>query len=1222
MFKNPRPYIIAGIAILVFTLVWQFLKMDYYTSSEYYISLVEEAAEKELSTAELEMIPVLDSVSTVEILKFSDYDFKTTHPFFIFHNGELKVWSDFQIAPTFAEIDIAQNVFVFHNSNGDFLVRKWHSDSRFGLYHIVSIIPLSIRYQVQNRYLSDYNNTAIFKDLPIELSLLKMDNYFPVTIREQVMFWLDKPPMAQLDKSPFLITLAALYTLGIILLIIGSAIYANGKSGIYGKAILLGYVLFVWALLKIIGYVFGFPESFLSIDLFDSKFFAVSWFERSFGDMLLNTIAILLLSVILFKYFRHPLKYGNLQRSTKLLVGSFLTFLLHLIINYQYLQLRTIYFNSQLTLDITSSFNFDSFRVYALLVFVLVAISSAFMYHVVFRHLETLLKSNIEKWTVILAGTVVFILFSIPANLPIGNLAVITVLLAALLFGTGIHRSLQQARLSATLYLLLWILIEAGIGGWCVTVFEKTRKANQMVRYAQNLASKNDYMAEFMIDEVINSIKNDPSISARLSNPFLSKDYIINKITRGYFSKYLDKYASAVYLYSHSGEGIPGYGTNQNYQSINGRYNLERNETEYTGLYALNRDARSLSKHYMAFIPIERYQNIIGYIILDFRQRRLAPESVYPELLVDNRFSLYQNTRFSYAIFESDVLIHSSGDVDYRYIDLDKGRSRNLWSENGFLHYFLDDGDEDLVVVSSVHRAAWQMVSNTSFFVTLLLLPTIITLSLILLSGMRQGQEISYTAKIQVFLNLAFFIPHVLVTITTLSFITTSFRDELIEKRVTESSRLASQIEQETDAFIVDVTAKDILTDKLEQLSRYGNFDATVFGTDGQMITTTQPGIYSSQLQSGYLNHDAVKRLIEGEEASVVLDESIGNLNYYTTYSAIRSRETNRLLGVLGVPFFTAQATIETNKIEALNTILNVFVLIFMLAILGTFQTSRWLTAPLQLIRTRLGMTSFSGENTPIEWHSDDEIGNLIGEYNNMLVKLEESREALARSQKESAWREVAQQVAHEIKNPLTPMKLTLQKLEMAVKSDKPRENIEKTVANLLNQLQMLNDIVTSFSEFAKMPIPKNERINLVDVLHELELLFNNQDHIDLKLHIHAQEVLIMADEKLMNRILSNIIINAGQSRKPDQDKVTVSISTEQTANPDAVQIKIADNGSGISKDVVNRVFIPKFSTKEEGSGIGLAVAKHGVENTGGAIWFETEIDKGTTFYIKLPLLG
>jgi two-component system nitrogen regulation sensor histidine kinase NtrY len=226
----------------------------------------------------------------------------------------------------------------------------------------------------------------------------------------------------------------------------------------------------------------------------------------------------------------------------------------------------------------------------------------------------------------------------------------------------------------------------------------------------------------------------------------------------------------------------------------------------------------------------------------------------------------------------------------------------------------------------------------------------------------------------------------------------------------------------------------------------------------------------------------------------------------------------------------------------------------------------------------------------------------------------------LARSQKESAWREVAQQVAHEIKNPLTPMKLTLQKLERSIElKDKESRQYATAVKNLLNQLQMLNDIVTSFSEFAKMPIPKNVKMNLADVLKELMALFDSEEHIDLKLQLHTDTVYITADRKLMSRIISNVIINAGQSRKEGQDVVEVVITTELVLANNAVQITIEDNGTGIEKDVIERVFIPRFSTKKEGSGIGLAVAKHGIEHAGGTIWFETEWGKGTIFYLQLP---
>ena len=267
-----------------------------------------------------------------------------------------------------------------------------------------------------------------------------------------------------------------------------------------------------------------------------------------------------------------------------------------------------------------------------------------------------------------------------------------------------------------------------------------------------------------------------------------------------------------------------------------------------------------------------------------------------------------------------------------------------------------------------------------------------------------------------------------------------------------------------------------------------------------------------------------------------------------------------------------------------------------------------------------MGQTSFSKENKPIQWNSDDEIGKLIGEYNNMLVKLEASKEALARSQKESAWREVAQQVAHEIKNPLTPMKLTLQKLERAIgQRDNESDQYAATVKNLLNQLQMLNDIVTSFSEFAKMPIPKNEKMNLAEVLKQLKTFFDSEENINLELQLHADEVYITADRKLMSRIISNVIINAGQSRKKGQEVVDVIITTEEVLANSAIQVMIQDNGTGIAEDVVERVFIPRFSTKKEGSGIGLAVAKHGIEHAGGTIWFETEWGRGTTFYLQLP---
>ena len=1221
MFKNPFVYLILGLVLLLGAWSWQLFNTEYYTSHTYYAELVQSNLEKEVEELEYEMIPVLDSVSTTEFLEFKDYNLELKYPYFVFRNGELKIWSDYQFVPDYEVIAGEESLRIIENNNSSYLARKWFSDSPYGEFEVVSLIPLKVDYNVQNQYLGSNLNQDVFINQNASILLEEDLGANAIIIKESVLFWIVFKDGFELTNAPYKVILFIAYTIAIISLLLALFTWLKFKQGVSTGSHFLYMIITVWVLLKLALSVFNFPQNLIAVDIFDARFFAVSWFEQSFADMLLNTSAIFLISVTTFKYYRNEALPKITIRFNKLLVSSFVVFLLHLIINYQYLQLRTIYFNSQISLDITETFNFDSFRVRSLLIFILIGISSALYFHVFFKFLEGVATTLRARIIAVGLGTLFFTGFSLLVNLPSANLVIITVLVCVILFATGIHRSLQQESVALTLYVVLWIGVESLIGGWCIAEFEKTRDTNQMVRYAQSLASKNDYMAEFMIEEVITSVQNDPSISARLSNPFLSKEYIINKISKAYLNRYLDKYTTAIYLYGHSGEGLPDFGTTLDYHAIRSRYALEENKTEFDELFVLTQDIRSLSKHYMAFVPIKRYENIIGYIILDFRQKRIVPENVYPELLVDNRFRDYQNTEFSYAIFEKNYLIHSSGEMDYTSLDLNLMMSRNLWTQDGYRHYKLSDPGGDIIVVSKVDDFRSQLVSNTAFFIASMLIPIIFLLGWVLLRNIAKGREISYTAKIQLFLNLAFFLPLAVVTITTMSFITSSFREELLEGKIIDSHRLTRQIEQETDAFLVDVNAKDLLTDKLVELANYGNFDATIFGVTGQMITTTEPNIYSSGLQSGYLNHLAFEHLIEGTENNIVLDESIGTLDYYATYTTIRSRETNRLLGVLAIPFFRAQRTIESNQIEAFTTILNVFILIFLVALFATFQTSKWLTAPLLLIRERLGATSFSGSNQPIEWNSEDEIGKLISEYNNMLLKLESSREALARSQKESAWREVAQQVAHEIKNPLTPMKLTLQKLEREVSKTNSGENnqIEKTVKNLLNQLQMLNDIVTSFSEFAKMPMPVNEKVNIAEVLVDLKEFFDHEDHINLELQLHAPEVYISADKKLMSRIISNVIINAGQSKKEGQKQVDIAISTTQLKENGHIRISIEDNGTGIDPEVIERVFIPRFSTKEKGSGIGLAVAKHGIEHAGGTIWFETSLGVGTTFYLQLP---
>ncbi len=214
----------------------------------------------------------------------------------------------------------------------------------------------------------------------------------------------------------------------------------------------------------------------------------------------------------------------------------------------------------------------------------------------------------------------------------------------------------------------------------------------------------------------------------------------------------------------------------------------------------------------------------------------------------------------------------------------------------------------------------------------------------------------------------------------------------------------------------------------------------------------------------------------------------------------------------------------------------------------------------------------------------------------------------------------MAQQVAHEIKNPLTPMKLTLQQMQrvIALKDQDRLLNLDKQVKTLLTQIDNLSEIASSFSAFAQMPTPKAELFDIVVLLKETSRLFQNDPKVTLHEDIREKSMWVIADRKLFSRIFSNLIINAIQATKDDQ-KAEVTVLLKKLQNHKVI-VSIKDNGSGIPEEIQDKIFLPSFSTKASGSGLGLAMAKHGVENAKGSIWFDSNSEWGTVFHIELPI--
>ena len=257
--------------------------------------------------------------------------------------------------------------------------------------------------------------------------------------------------------------------------------------------------------------------------------------------------------------------------------------------------------------------------------------------------------------------------------------------------------------------------------------------------------------------------------------------------------------------------------------------------------------------------------------------------------------------------------------------------------------------------------------------------------------------------------------------------------------------------------------------------------------------------------------------------------------------------------------------------------------------------------------------------NEAIEWHRDDEIGDLVDEYNKMVSKLDESAQALAKTEREGAWREMARQVAHEIKNPLTPMKLSMQFLQKSIENNAPNvKELSARVANtLVEQIDHLNHIASEFSQFANIESANLIKMDLNEALNSIRQLYVNQSDTRFEWQLHEQPVYIKADKTHINRLFTNLIQNGLQAVPADRQPHM--IITEKVL-ADSVIIELKDNGNGIDEAIQPKIFTPNFTTKSSGTGLGLAMSRRIVEQTNGIIYFQTSSTEGTSFFVRFPL--
>ncbi len=1151
---------------------------------------------------------------------------KTSTPLFIYRQNKLVFWSEHSLRPELDPRYLEKAQQVVENRFGRFIVLHQQPKPE---YHVLAVIPLEIRYGISNAYLRSGLNPQIFEEHVAFMQLEPGGGAIPIIdAKGNYLFSLralDPGQWLHAGKLALVLYLLSIMAGVLCLVTFYQKLKSTGKEVAALWTFLLGLLL-----LRLVMLLSQFPNNVYELELFSPRVYAAAWWSPSLGDLLLNEVCFLVMSVLVYRFARATRFCAVFQKMAQkrlwicVVTGVVITVL---IISW-YETYRSLFVNSQPSFDITQNIQIGPQKLLLYLVMVLHTLALSWILRLLLNALPFTAHGKLPfayAWITVL---VLALGWAFWRDAPSGNWVVLFAS-AALVGWEQLHRKLgQRAGIYSSIFLLN--ILSASLGAAALYDLYTVQLRADKQRIAAQLLKDRDDLTEYLLAQAAEDIGHDPLVQYVVSAPWGNLNLVEQKIKRHHLRNITENYAVMVRLFDVNGESFQ-YREDSltNLRSYAQAWAPKARNTNQRGQLLVGSETDPGRFTYLQEIKVPvNFQQWVT-VVLEVSPKITAPNSVLPELLVERRNSQVNTIpSSSYALRKGNRWLKAEGYFEYgqefppRLFNVPQLYTQGLTIE-GYHHLGARATNGTVALVSTPSYGGRSWLSNFSF---LFLLHTFSLFSLLLLVMLSRGQLIetimsTFSTKIQLFLNLGVLVPLVLVSLTIGSLVTNSYRQDLIRGYTDQGEFVRQNILTSNWGANLFKGRADSLTRRVNRLAVIAQAELNIYNADGVLRISSQPALFEAGVLSTRLNPQAYEVLKEQGLNRILLQEKAGELPYSTIYVPLRSSPTTNPQGYLGIPFFDSQKELDTKLIQLITTILNIFTVLFLLFVLMSYMATRALTVPLQLLTERLKRTSLTGSNEKLVYQSRDEIGLLVHEYNQMLQKLEESKQELTLREKEAAWKEMARQVAHEIKNPLTPMKLSLQYLRKAMQEGRGNleDLIEKISNTIITQIDVLSDIATSFSNFTAMPDLKLETLELKELIRRTTDLHLNPQQHRVTVTMPQEPVYVRADENQLIRIFNNLLLNALQavpSSRTPEIKVTLELVSPQWA-----LVAVQDNGTGIPEEVQPKIFIPNFSTKYTGSGIGLAVVKKGVEAIGGSIWFETEENVGTTFFLKLPVM-
>lgn len=962
------------------------------------------------------------------------------------------------------------------------------------------------------------------------------------------------------------------------------------------------------------------PAVLFQTELFSPYRYTMNAFIPSLGHLLVMCI---LLSVLSFVFFRNlkperiHLKPGYLTMTLLMVPGAILFALYHIVFSH-------LIFNSNI--------NFETFKVLDLNIFSLtgfVSVILLFGIPLLYTMRVFQIMKQPESKTVFMSVITTILLFAgfiftdplvlIPAAL---FYFLVTIFVWQLLkINTGIFNKTVIFSIVLGLYSLFLITY----------LSEKKTEENVKIQLL-SYSTENDPTAEHLLLDMWPKISRDSVLRNMMDvMTFENNDFdtISNYLHDKYFIGYWGNFNLNIVL-CRKNDPLSVGDFNGSFEDcfnfFGKKISAEGQQLPGTGFYFMdNNQGRS---NYLGQIFFEYDNSRINGLFIDLFSDINTFQIGYSELLLDKKYHSYARLKdYSFGKYINGEIVLRAGEFPYNKTDagyIENVTDFSFFKADSFRHVLYKNGNVT-VIISWPFVQAQDLVISFAYLFTFIFIISNLILFIIKKPVIKSPSGFDFREKLQMsfigILLFSFGIIGVAIASQAIKQYKTKHYENIQEKLNSVYIELESRISMEL--FLASdwkSSNYNSMDEMLIKLSNIFNTDINLYNLNGYLIATSRPEVFYRNLTSRRMNNMAYINLTSLRKSEYIHEELIGNLKYISAYIPFYNAD-NELLAYLNLPYFRMQSVLTREITNLIVTIINFTLLFILVAMsLAVFISGR-LTSPLAVLSSRLASVELGKKSEHLYYKGNDEVGELVRQYNRMVDELDESVQKLANSEREYAWREMAKQIAHEIKNPLTPMKLNVQQLFKSWTDGVPgfEKKLERFTKNQIEYIENLSSIATAFSSFAKIPEANPVSVDLLEQIKITLELFKSTENITFRIGWpHDEKIYIYADKEQINSIFSNLIKNSIQSI-PSGNEGIIKVTLEKQGGK--VIVGVADNGSGIPESLQKKMFTPNFTTKSSGTGLGLSIVKRYVENAGGRIWFESESGKGSVFSIEFPFI-